>query len=221
MKKYNTTKAITYPETGINLIRARKLKEIVSPHISRQHIGQEIFICDKKNVFGVVILNQPTSLTESQFKNHSSRHFITEELKDTVWPNVKKFNAYTFRIKKVFKKPLEFRYKGQEDLEMGELIHNVEIIDREKEALETKVNKYKARLETLKDLPCSVEDLNQKNLLTELFELYLTKLSQKSQHGTGGSSKPRCPSGMRYDSALGRCVRKKESKKKSEEKANV
>ena len=221
MKKYDINKAITYHKTGIDLIRARKLKEIISPSLSTKHVGEEIFICDKEKVHGIIILNEPTSLTVAQFKNHASRHLITEEAKDNIWPSVKKFNAYTFRIKKVFKNSLEYMYKGQEDLEISELIEGVEIIDREAEALQALVNKYNVRLETLKGIECDKDNEVLKNLYIRLFELYLKRMLQKPQHtGIGGAR--RCPPGMVRDRRTGRCVRRKtKSEDKNLELTNV
>ncbi len=211
MKNYDINKAITYHETGIDLIRARQLKEIISPNFSKLHVGEEIFICDREKVHGIIVLNEPTVLNVEQFKNHSSRHLITEELKDEIWPKVKKFNAYTFRIKKVFKKSLEYRHVNQKNLNMSELIKDLELVDREQEALEAKFSKYEVRLETLKGLECDESKEQLKGLLTELFQLYIKRILQKPQH-TGTSR--RCPTGMVRDRRTGRCVRRKKAKEK-------
>lgn len=130
MKKYDIDKAIIYHKTGIELIRARKLKEIISPSFSSKHVGEEIFICDKNKVYGIIVLNQPTTLTVDQFKNHSSRHLITQELKEDIWPDVNKFNAYTFRIKKIFEKERDFFYDRRDKLVMSEFIKDVEILEK-------------------------------------------------------------------------------------------
>jgi hypothetical protein len=178
MKLDNIKKSIVYDTSSINLLRSRKLKEIVSPNNLKTSNGESIFICDKEKIHGIIILNEPTNITRDILKNRFKRHQLSEEVIDTNWPSLKRFNAHSFRIKKVFKEPLEFRYSGKGCLKNGELLNNVEIIDREKEALEQKINKYKDRLDTLKGFKCSEEKEIVKDLFLELFGLVINKMEE-------------------------------------------
>ena len=125
-----TNKAIIYDQFGIDVFCARKLKQIISPIGSKQFIGQEILICDKEKAYGTIILNEPILLDSGLFKNHFSRHAITEYSRENIWPGVNKFNAFSFRIKNIFKEPLEYTYKGQEELAMSEFVEGVEILEK-------------------------------------------------------------------------------------------
>jgi hypothetical protein len=178
MKLNNIKKSIVYDKASIDLLRSRKLKEIISKSSLNLSKDEPVFICDKEKIHGVIILNEPSNLNRDILKNRFSRHKLTEEVIDTTWPSVKKFNAHSFRIKKVFKEPLEFRYSGKGNLSTGELIKNIEIVDREKEALDEKINKYKNRLDTLKGLKCSGEKEIVKDLFLDLFGLVLNKMEE-------------------------------------------
>lgn len=123
-------KAIIYDQFGIDVLCARKLKEIISPTESKQFIGEEILICDKDKAYGIIILNESMQLDINLFKNHFSRHIITEDFREAVWPGVTKFNAFSFRIKKIFKEPLEYIYKGKENLTMSKFVEGIDILQK-------------------------------------------------------------------------------------------
>lgn len=128
MNKQKTNKAIIYDKFFIDILCARKLKEIISD--KSKFIGQEIFICDKEKVYGTIILNEPHILNRNFFKNHESRHFITNIYMKEIFPDTNKFNAFSFRIKKIFKEPLEYTYEGQEGLAMSEFVEGIEILEK-------------------------------------------------------------------------------------------
>lgn len=132
MTKDKINKAIIYEEMGIKSLCARKLKEIISPMPSNSmnFIGQEILICDKEKVYGIIVLNEPIILDKDQFNSHFSRHIITEEFKDMVWSDIYKFKAFSFRIKKIFKEPLEYVYMGEGELTMGKFVEGIDILEK-------------------------------------------------------------------------------------------
>lgn len=170
-------KAIIYDQFGIDVLCARKLKEIISPIGSKQIIGEEIFICDKDKAYGTIILNEPMQLDESLFKNHFSRHAITEEGRESLWPGINKFNTFSFRITKIFKEPLEYSYKGQEDLVEGKFVEEVEIVIEKFD-----VTEYEEKYESFKNTKCSDEDSELKDLFLDLYKLFTIRLSEKSKH---------------------------------------
>ena len=129
MDKYKEiNKAIVLSPVSIDLIRTRILKEIISIKGSKEHIGKEIFICDKDKVHGVIELNEPHILNVDLFKNHESRHLINEEFREELWPNKNKFYAYSFRIKKIFKEPLNYFYEGE--IAMSKFINDIEVLQK-------------------------------------------------------------------------------------------
>jgi len=103
-------KAIVLADKSAKSICARNKKEIILPQGSGKHIGEPIFLCGDK-VYGIIILNEPTSITVDQFKNRYKRHFITEKTRETLWPNIEHFYAYSFRIKRIFKEPINCEIK--------------------------------------------------------------------------------------------------------------
>ena len=206
MTKQEINKAIIYEEIGIKALCARKLKEIISPMPSNSmnFIEQEILICDKEKVYGIIVLNKPILLDKDQFNSHFSRHIITEEFKDMFWSDVYKFNAFSFRIKKIFKEPLQYIYMGKEKLAMGKFIEGVTImkenIDYADVSKAISIIEYEDRLETLKTIEVEDEDKELQKLFLELYELFLKRFTVKARHpGT-------CPAGMHRNSQ-GRCVR--------------
>jgi hypothetical protein len=186
MTNNKINKALIYDEVGIGSIRARALKEIISKTGAKSFVGQEIILCDKDKAHGIITLNEPHILDTDQFKSHSSRHLITDEGRENIWPGVSKFNAFSFRIKKIFKDPIEFVYIGDTKLATGEFVEGVTIkeenIDYSNlEKAEASV-KFEEILEAHKAKPCKEEDLELKTLFLELYELFAKRLIEKSLH---------------------------------------
>jgi len=184
MKKYNTNKAIVYDSQGIELLRNRQLKTLIATGKSVQHLGQEIAICDKDKVYGIVVLNEPIILDKDLFENHFSRHHITKEFKEEVWPSINKFFSHSFRIKKIFKEPLDYVYKGDE-VGMGDFVADISIIQEpsiDYTALETIKNiiKYEDKLEMFDNMNCKSEDEELKSLFVDLYKLFIIKLANKN-----------------------------------------
>lgn len=130
MEKNNINKAIVYDGRCIDLIRNRKLKEIITTESFGKFLEQKIFICDREKIYGIVILNKPNILNVDFFKNHFSRHNITEEFRQNVWSDINRFYSYSFRIKKIFKEPLNYFYEDQEKLAMSKFIEDVELLQK-------------------------------------------------------------------------------------------
>ena len=175
MNKYDIEKAIVYGhEKAIDLLKARKLKEIITADVSRDYTDEKIFICDDTKLYGVIILNKATQLDVDQFRNHQSRHFITDELREDVWGNTKVFNSHTFRIKKVFKNPIE--YKSEKvSLSLGKFIDDVKVVNVEKEIF----IKHQSILEDAKKKISVDGKENLKEMFENLYELFLEKYSEK------------------------------------------
>jgi len=182
MKKYNITQAVVYDGFWLNQICSRKLKKIISIKSPNNIIGQEILICDSDKAYGIVILNEPYILDADLFKNNFSKHIITEECKNTIWPNINKFYSFSFRIKKIFKEPIE--YKSSKARTMGDFIEDVKLIQedsinyKEIENIET-IIKYEDKLETFKSSNCDSGDELLKGLFMEVYELYIKKIGAK------------------------------------------
>lgn len=208
MTKETTNKAIIYDKFFIDILCARKLKEIIS--YKAKFVGQEIFICDKEKVYGTIILNQPTFLNVDFFKNHESRHFISNSCMEETFPDTNKFNAFSFRITKIFKKPLQYVYMGEGKLAMGEFVEGVKIIKENTDYSDVdkaiSVIEYEDKLESFKSLKCADEDEELKILFVTLYGLFIKRMVEKSRHPVGGR-RP-CPSGM-HRNDRGRCVRNK------------
>lgn len=116
MKKQTTTikdKAVILTDKSAKLICARKKKEIVLPDASGKHVGKPIFLCGKK-VYGIIILNEPTTITTEQCDNREKRHLLSKKEREELWPDAEKYLAYSFRIKRIFKEPVF--YKHSKDL---------------------------------------------------------------------------------------------------------
>jgi hypothetical protein len=173
---------IIYSSAAMALLRKRQLKELVSPNSTKFVIDEPIFICDTEKVHGVIILNRPQSLNKDLFNNHFSRHLITEEFKELVWPNIKKFNTYTFRIKKVFKDPIDFKTFDKSNLSMSQFLKDIELVDKEKEEFDKKISDYKIRLEKLKELSVIEDDSVLKDLILSLYSLVIERIEEKRHH---------------------------------------
>ena len=174
MTKIN--KAIIYAHANaIGLLKSRKLKSLISSESRRRHTNEQILICDEKYAHGIVILNTPTILDLNQFSNQTKRHSITEELREAVWGNCKQLSSYNFRIKKIFKEPLEY-VSDNSCVALGKFIDDVKIIDKHEEA----VSVYKDKLEDIKK-KASVEGKEDlKKMFEELYELFLKRYSEKN-----------------------------------------
>lgn len=103
------------------LIRKRKKKEIVSIEDFSKYVGKEIFICGEY-IYGSIILNEPMKVDRVLLKNHSKRHLMSDYDIDKLWPDEKKFFSYSFRIVRMFKKPIKYK---KFDLNFG-IIDDVE-----------------------------------------------------------------------------------------------
>ena len=214
MNKQETNKAIIYEEIGIKSLCARKLKEIISSAGSKQFIGQEILICDKDKAYGIIVLNEPHILDTEQFKNHFSRHFITEEGRENIWPGVSKFNAFSFRIKKIFKEPLQYIYMGKEKLVISKFVKGITMIQNNIDYSDIdkaiSIIEYEDKLDVLKNIEVADEDKDLQELFLSLYALFLKRIAEKAVHPVGGGGgRRRCPSGMHRDRRTGRCVRNK------------
>ena len=202
MNTQKINKAIIYDKFFIDILCARKLKEIVSD--KARFVGQEIFICDKEKVYGTIILNEPHVLNMDFFKNHESRHFITDIGMNEVWPGVNRLNAFSFRITKIFKEPLQYIYMGKEKLAMGKFVEGITImkenIDYTYVSKAISIIEYEDRLETLKTIEVEDEDKELQKLFLELYELFLKRFTVKARHPGA------CPAGMHRNSQ-GRCVK--------------
>ena len=183
MEETKINKAVVYSHAGIELIKKRKLKELISVDVSNAHVGEEIYICDRENIHGIIILNDPNNLNKDFFKNHFPRHNISERFREEVWSDVKNFNAHSFRIRKVFKTPLKYTYPLSEFVTMGEFIKGIEIIEevpinpitemlKEKEViLEKFINKDAIEgKEILKDL------------FVDLYKLFIKRQEEKHEN---------------------------------------
>lgn len=115
-------KAIVLTDKNARLICARKKKEIITDSLSGKHVNQPIFLCGDK-VYGILVLNEPTNLDEGLFKNHYKRHLIDEKTKDELWPDATKYYSYSFRIKRIFKEPVDLNreFNGVEFLDNLEI----------------------------------------------------------------------------------------------------
>jgi len=120
---------IVLSDRQVKLIQKRSKKEIIKVDNLGNLIGKPIYLCGKK-VYGIIILNEPGRMDLSQLKSssHSKRHQLTKKELEENWPDVEKFYGYSFRIKKIFKKPLKYKYTDSKDF-----IDEVELIDKPKE----------------------------------------------------------------------------------------
>ena len=175
MNKYNLDKAVVYDlANAIDLLKTRKLKEIISSEFSKEHIGKEIYICDKDKIHGIIILNNPTQLNKDQLNNHFSRHFINEDLRSDILGKSSKLNAYTFRIKKIFKEPKTYNTNDKLATFIN-IIEDIKILSKDTEI----INKFKLILEDIRNKN-SVEGKEYlKELFENLYELFLCKYSAK------------------------------------------
>ena len=163
-------------KSTINICK-RKKKEIVLPELSGHHIGKPIYICGKQ-VYGVIILNAPHNIDDQQFDSHFNRHFVSKGFREKVWPDVKKFYSYSFRIKKIYKKPLDYICDDKwtiRFLDDVELVKTVDLAAERDAKLKKRLEKYMAEANELNKLEFSdkYEKLG-KNLLA-LYNLYLLK----------------------------------------------
>ena len=168
-------KAIIYAHPNvINLLKSRKLKSLITTDTCKGYIDEKILICDEKFAHGIIILNKPTILDVNQFKNQMGRHSITEELREDVWCDSKYLNSHGFRIKKIFKNPIEY-VSDNATISLGKFIGDVSIVNKHEEF----VNKYNGILENIKqsDSVDGKEDL--KAMFENLYELFLKKYSEK------------------------------------------
>lgn len=99
-------KGILLSDKSATLICARKKKEIILDKINTAYIDKPIFLCGDK-VYGIIILNEPAKIEKYQFKNRFKRHMITEEACEELWPGQETLYAYGFRIKRIFKDPID------------------------------------------------------------------------------------------------------------------
>ena len=119
-------------------------------------------------------MNSPTKINIDQFKSHSSRHFITEELRYEIWGNTKHYNSHTFRIKKIFKEPIKY-CSDEKSVSFGKFIKDVTIYNSE----DVIVNKFSEILNAYKNISSETGSEDLKKLFEKLFELYLAKYSEK------------------------------------------
>lgn len=114
--------AVVVPDISARNICARKKNEIISDKVSTKHIGKPIFLCGDK-IYGIIELNQPSILDKDFFKSHFKRHMVTDAAREELWPGEERLYAYSFRIKRIFKEPIDCEIKNQlgfvEDLEMS------------------------------------------------------------------------------------------------------
>lgn len=167
MNKYNINKAILYSGTGIELIKNRSINELVSSDCHFNNCNENIFICDENFAYGIIKVNSPSQVDVEQFNNRFNRHKITNEFRRDVIGEFKSYNVYTFRIKRMFKKPLEHNFKG--DLVFGKFIKNIDVIDE-------KVLEYRNRLLEIKNIKSNNK---LKPLFENLYELFLNKYNEK------------------------------------------
>lgn len=105
-------KAIVLSDKSARLICGRKKKEIILDKSNTNYIGKPIFLCGDK-VYGIIVLNEPTRIEKSQFKNRFKRHLITEEAADEMWPGEDTFYAYSFRIKRILRDQIVFNSESK------------------------------------------------------------------------------------------------------------
>ena len=156
------------------------------------------------------------------------------------WPGVNNFSAFSFRIKKIFKEPLQFVYMGDKKLAMGEFVEGVtlmkENLDYSDVAKAITIVEYEDKLQSLKSIEVEDEDKEVQKLFLELYELFLKRFSEKARHDPEEDARRRarrnrkkkpkkdkaehndpCPPGMVRDSETGRCVQRKSKKDKNQE----
>lgn len=159
------------------LICARRKKEIILTECNESYINKPIFLCSDK-VYGIVVLNSPSHIDRDQFTSRHKRHLITEEARESIWPDQEKFFAYGVRIKRIFKDPLE--YVKDSECEIG-FMDNI-IFDVEKNLTERKIDfsKYYTELEELKTLEVKKGYESIRDTLLELYKLFVQLMEKRS-----------------------------------------
>lgn len=168
-------KAVVLSEKSTQLIISRKKSEIVLNELSKEHLNTPIFFGNDK-LCGVIVLNDPQTIEDYQFKNRYKRHKITEKEKSQYWTDNDKLFAYSFKIKNIFKEPIAF----VKNKDMGFLC-NIDVVDTEK-YVDSKYNKI---LTSLKKIEVSEEDLILKDCLVELYKLYIEKIKARKYKSDG------------------------------------
>jgi len=199
------------------LIRARKKKEIISTENFKNYSGKEIFLCGK-SIYGSIILNEPMKLDRCLLKNHSKRHLITNYDVDRLWPEEKTFYSYSFRITKMFKNPVRYKYTNatfgivdniefknkKETPEMKDLqnlnkdntvVEKEQTIQEELKVEEilqsnSRLDKYYNKLNNLKAINFGGRYKDIAQLFLNLYELYLEKSNSKIYDKNGVVLKP-------------------------------
>lgn len=89
------------------LIAERKKTAIVKSKEFKKYIGRDIYVCGDF-VYAVIKLNKPYKIDLEQFEKLRDKHRISDEERKRWWPDKKSLYLYSFRIVKIFKKPLKY-----------------------------------------------------------------------------------------------------------------
>ena len=87
------------------LVSKGKKTLIVSPVKDFSYIEKEIYAVSGDKIYGTIELSKPYLLDHTLFKSSFERHQISEEERQSLWPNTKQFWAYVIKAKRMFPTP--------------------------------------------------------------------------------------------------------------------
>jgi len=98
-------------ERHARLIISRRKTLIIKAKKFEGHINEPLYLLAKNKVYGIIVLKEPKKITLEEFKTLFKKHLITDTERKKWWNNTKEFFAYDFELKKIFRPPLNWKYK--------------------------------------------------------------------------------------------------------------
>ena len=108
LKKVRKLSGLYLMDSQALRIAHRQQKAIVSSAYHGKYIGKPVYICGKY-IYGIIILNRPLKINQSQFVRLQDKHMVTEDIRLKQWPDVNELYYYNFRIVKIYKEPKSYR----------------------------------------------------------------------------------------------------------------
>lgn len=79
--------------------------------LPKGYLNKSVYLVDNKFIYGILKLKNPTIIGMSEFKKLYSKHFISDKEREKWWGDLKKFYLYKFKIVKLYKRPIIYKYK--------------------------------------------------------------------------------------------------------------
>jgi len=165
-------KAVIISEKQAKLITIRQVQEIILDEKSLEHVGEPILFGNKK-IYGTIELNAPQTINIEQFRNRQGRHQLTDKDRIKFLDDNEKLYAYSFKIKKIFKDPLDF----VKSKDRGFLFD----IDLEIENEKNIIDEYLNKLSYFKSIEVNKDDKFLKDCFVDLYSLFLEKFKVKKE----------------------------------------